>query len=40
MQPETLSQADEAVSIYSEPLEAWTVTSRLVYEYEKASGAA
>ena len=38
MQPETLSQADEAVSIYSEPLEAWTVTSRLVYEYEKASG--
>ncbi len=38
MQSETLSHADEAVSIYDEALEAWTVTSRLVYEYEKASG--
>jgi len=40
MQPETLSLADDAMSVYNEPLEAWTVTSRLVYEYEKASGIA
>jgi len=38
MREETLAEADEAVSIYSEALEAWVVTSRLVYEYEKASG--
>ncbi len=32
----TLALADEAVSIYPEPLETWVVTSRLVYEYERA----
>ena len=34
----TLVLADETVSIHSEPLETWVVTSRLVYEYEKAFG--
>ena len=34
----SLSHADEAVSIHPEPLEAWVVTSRLVYEYERALG--
>lgn len=38
MRGETLAEADEAVSIYPEALEAWVVTSRLVYEYEKACG--
>ncbi len=38
MTEETLSLADEAISIYPEPLEAWVVTSRLIYEYEKALG--
>ena len=38
MEDETLSLADEAVSIYHEPLEAWVVTSRLIYEFERASG--
>lgn len=38
MRKETLSEADEAISIHGEALEAWTVTSRLVYEYEKATG--
>jgi rRNA small subunit pseudouridine methyltransferase Nep1 len=38
MRDETLAEADEAVSIHPEALEAWVVTSRLVYEYEKASG--
>jgi rRNA small subunit pseudouridine methyltransferase Nep1 len=28
--------ADESISIDSETLEAWTVTSRVIYEYEKA----
>ena len=37
MSEETLALADEAISIYPEPLEAWVVTSRLIYEYEKAS---
>jgi len=32
----TLSLADDVVSIHPEVLEAWVVTSRLVYEYEKA----
>ena len=36
MRDETLSHADETVSIYPEALEAWVVTSRLVYEFEKA----
>jgi rRNA small subunit pseudouridine methyltransferase Nep1 len=35
MRDETLSLADEALSIHAEPLEAWVVTSRLIYEYEK-----
>jgi rRNA pseudouridine-1189 N-methylase Emg1 (Nep1/Mra1 family) len=26
------------VSIHPEPLETWVVTSRLVYEYERALG--
>lgn len=38
MEGETLDVANEAVSIYPEALEAWVVTSRLVYEYEKALG--
>ena len=36
MSEETLSLADIIVSIHPEPLEAWTVTSRLIYEFEKA----
>jgi len=36
MEEETLSLADEAVSIYPEALEAWVVTSRLIYEFERA----
>ncbi len=36
MEDETLAEADDAVSIHPEALEAWTVTSRLIYEYEKA----
>ncbi len=32
----TLELADEIVCIDPEVLEAWTVTSRLIYEYEKA----
>lgn len=35
MPEETLSLANEAISIYPEALEAWVVTSRLVYEYER-----
>jgi rRNA small subunit pseudouridine methyltransferase Nep1 len=38
MREETMAEADEAVSIHPEALEAWVVTSRLIYEYEKASG--
>jgi len=38
MRQETLAEADEAVSIHLEALEAWVVTSRLIYEYEKAIG--
>ncbi len=38
MRGQTLAEADEAVSIHREALEAWVVTSRLIYEYEKASG--
>ncbi len=37
MADETLALADEAISIHHEPLEAWVVTSRLIYEYEKVS---
>jgi rRNA small subunit pseudouridine methyltransferase Nep1 len=37
MTDETLTLVDEAISIYPEALEAWVVTSRLIYEYEKAS---
>ena len=36
MEEETLSLADESVSIYPEVLEAWVVTSRLIYEFERA----
>jgi rRNA small subunit pseudouridine methyltransferase Nep1 len=36
MKDETLSLADEAVCIHTEALEAWVVTSRLIYEFEKA----
>lgn len=34
----TLKLADEVVAIDAEPLETWTVVSRLIYEYEKGSG--
>jgi rRNA small subunit pseudouridine methyltransferase Nep1 len=36
MEEETLSQADEALSIYPKVLDAWVVTSRLIYAYEMA----
>jgi rRNA small subunit pseudouridine methyltransferase Nep1 len=32
----TLQLADEAVCVDSEMLEAWTVTSRVIYEYERS----
>jgi rRNA small subunit pseudouridine methyltransferase Nep1 len=35
---ETLSLSDEALSVYHESLEAWTVVSRILYAVEKASG--
>ncbi len=38
MAEETLALVDDVISIYPEPLEAWVVTSRLIYEYEKALG--
>lgn len=38
LRDETLAEADDAVSIHPEALEAWVVTSRLIYEFEKASG--
>ena len=37
MRDETLSLADEAVSIYPEALDAWVVASRFIYEYERTS---
>jgi rRNA small subunit pseudouridine methyltransferase Nep1 len=37
MRDETLSFADEAVSIYPEALDAWVVASRLIYEFERTS---
>ncbi|UCH58073.1 MAG: 16S rRNA methyltransferase [Candidatus Bathyarchaeota archaeon] len=36
MSDETISTADEMLSIHSGALEAWVVASRLIYEYEKA----
>jgi rRNA small subunit pseudouridine methyltransferase Nep1 len=35
MEPNTLKLADEQISVYQGVLESWTITSRLVYEYEK-----
>jgi len=35
MGEETLALVDEALSVYPEPLEAWTVVSRLLYECER-----
>ncbi|KON30091.1 hypothetical protein AC482_04790 [miscellaneous Crenarchaeota group-15 archaeon DG-45] len=37
MEEGTLSLADEAASIYREALDAWVVTSRLIYAFERAS---
>lgn len=37
MDRKTLSLVDEACSIYPEALDAWVVTSRLIYEFERAS---
>jgi rRNA small subunit pseudouridine methyltransferase Nep1 len=34
----TSEVADRVVSIYDKPLDAWVVASRIVYEYELASG--
>lgn len=34
----TKSLADKVLSVYHEPLEAWTVNSRLIYELEKHLG--
>ena len=36
LKEETLSLADEVVCIHPEALETWVVTSRLIYEFEKA----
>jgi len=36
MKPNVLKLADDVYSVYPESLEAWTVTSRIIYEYEKA----
>ncbi len=36
---ETLALANEVVQIYPKSLEAWTVVSRAVYDYERAAGA-
>lgn len=36
MNEDTLALADEVYSVHNEPLEAWTVTSRIIYEYEKS----
>ncbi|MBM3291826.1 16S rRNA methyltransferase [Candidatus Bathyarchaeota archaeon] len=38
MDKKTLDIADEMISIYPETLEAWVITSRLIYEYEQATG--
>jgi rRNA small subunit pseudouridine methyltransferase Nep1 len=35
MKNEVLDLADEVCSVYPKSLEAWTVTSRIIYEYEK-----
>lgn len=35
MSQDTLGLADDVFSVYPESLEAWTVTSRMIYEYEK-----
>jgi rRNA pseudouridine-1189 N-methylase Emg1 (Nep1/Mra1 family) len=35
MKSDVLKEADEVYSVYPETLEAWTVTSRIIYEYEK-----
>jgi rRNA small subunit pseudouridine methyltransferase Nep1 len=38
MREDTLTVADLQMSVYPETLEAWTVTSRLLYEVERQSG--
>jgi rRNA small subunit pseudouridine methyltransferase Nep1 len=38
LSPETAALAEAKVSVYPEALEAWTVTSRLLYEAERGSG--
>jgi rRNA small subunit pseudouridine methyltransferase Nep1 len=38
MDKETLAVADLQMSVYPDALEAWTVTSRILYEVEKQSG--
>jgi len=38
MSRETTTVADQRVSVFPESLEAWTVTSRVLYEAEKGSG--
>jgi len=38
MEEETLALVDEALSVYPEPLETWTVVSRLLYECERRLG--
>ncbi|KYH36357.1 MAG: 16S rRNA methyltransferase [Candidatus Bathyarchaeota archaeon B23] len=35
LEGETLSLADDAVSIYPDVLDAWVVTSRLIYDFER-----
>jgi rRNA small subunit pseudouridine methyltransferase Nep1 len=35
MDDETISLADDVYSVHPESLEAWTVTSRIIYEFEK-----
>ena len=38
LEAETLALADETLSVYPDPLEAWTVVSRLLYECERRLG--
>jgi len=38
MKDETLDLADKVYSVYPESLEAWTITSRIIYEFERKIG--
>jgi len=36
MEDANIALANDVYSVHPEPLEAWTVTSRIIYEYEKS----